>query len=540
MNPMIAKLLRDAQATGRGFVGNTLPNLAGGGVDLINAGLGLAGVPTSQAPVGGSEWIKRQLDAAGLRPQMTGDPLEELGGILGGGFAPGMARGLGRAAFRAEENARQPASASATALGRQAGAVGPVDRKTAQQILDAVREPDGGATIGLGGQSPAGGFAVATNPAKAMVRPADQLTVDDIAQWIDKQRGVLQTPDTHIGAWHSPDTKQVYIEPSTVVPNRNKAMALAEMVPNQKGKVGSQEAIFNLNDFKTESLKMPKLGARAQQLGNQIQSAPTQRRLDELFEQGMELNQKHFGGKDWWPMRGTEIEKTYGTRGAQQWADLFGITAPNASVPANIAMANRAMARSIRGEPYGKISLPSVNQTLENYGAGKYWDTNRMAGSPKITEMTQAPFYDAPVIDDLRIGQGIFGVNKLNRSEHAVVRDEMAGRAGKYNASTGNEMPTAEYLARIWQAVRPDAPVNQQAPMDNAFIQRMIRNSEKTPAALKKEFDAEGNIGKVYKQLFGRDIDRKLTFDEIRALMGRGAMWGVGGMAALPGREQTD
>ena len=125
MKPL-QKALSDAAAVGRGIRSHTVPNLLGGPVDLFALGLNAAGVPVGDQPVGGSRWIYERLKSMGMIPlDMTGEPLEQFGGMVGGLFAPSAMQGAGRAAFAAEQNARAPTPASSGPLGRQIGSVNP-------------------------------------------------------------------------------------------------------------------------------------------------------------------------------------------------------------------------------------------------------------------------------------------------------------------------------------------------------------------------------------------------------------------------------
>lgn len=135
------KLYSDAAAFGRGVRSNTVPMLLGGPVDLISTGLGAAGVNTGRAPVGGSAWITQQLRRAGMIPDdMTGDPMESFGGMVGGAVAPSAMNTAGRAAFAAEQNAVAPTPARSGPLGTQLGAVGP-KRRAIGNLFDNVDDP---------------------------------------------------------------------------------------------------------------------------------------------------------------------------------------------------------------------------------------------------------------------------------------------------------------------------------------------------------------------------------------------------------------
>lgn len=96
---------------------NMAAGAVSGPVDLIGSGLGMAGVNVGSAPVGGTEWMKRQ----GLMRDVQQGPARVLGetaGLLGPAlatqFAPQIARGL----LQVEANAMKPST-----LNKEAGAV---------------------------------------------------------------------------------------------------------------------------------------------------------------------------------------------------------------------------------------------------------------------------------------------------------------------------------------------------------------------------------------------------------------------------------
>jgi hypothetical protein len=143
MNELLAAFLQQAAAAGRGLRDDTVPMLAGSPVDLANMGLkgvdalrglmGGGGTPlSSEAPVGGSQWIGDKLTAAGIRPENTdtgnlAGP-RAIGGLLGGAAAVPVARAAPGILEALAENAAAPRPAFEGPLGSQIGAVNPRNR----------------------------------------------------------------------------------------------------------------------------------------------------------------------------------------------------------------------------------------------------------------------------------------------------------------------------------------------------------------------------------------------------------------------------
>ena len=76
LNKLLELLRSGAQGASNGIASNI-----SGNVDLLNSGLGLLGVPVSNAPVMGSQWMRDK--------GLTAEPQNRMAGLLGEGL--GMA-----------------------------------------------------------------------------------------------------------------------------------------------------------------------------------------------------------------------------------------------------------------------------------------------------------------------------------------------------------------------------------------------------------------------------------------------------------------
>lgn len=148
---------------------NMAASAVSGPVDLIGSGLGMAGVNVGAAPVGGTEWMKRQ----GLMRDVQQGPARVLGetaGLLGPAlatqFAPQIARGL----LQVEANAMKPRR-----LNKEAGVIAYRAGAKYGMTADA-----GGPTF----------FATTEEGAKPFARGGDVRAVDiDPKTVLDASRG---------------------------------------------------------------------------------------------------------------------------------------------------------------------------------------------------------------------------------------------------------------------------------------------------------------------------------------------------------------
>ena len=114
---------RDVAKNGRGLLqgaSNAVASNITGPVDLINAGMGLLGLPVSREPVGGEAWARKKglTAAAPGAAGLAGETLGLVGPMVVAGKAPQVAAGL----LKMADNAMAPSAANQAAR-NQLGAI---------------------------------------------------------------------------------------------------------------------------------------------------------------------------------------------------------------------------------------------------------------------------------------------------------------------------------------------------------------------------------------------------------------------------------
>lgn len=88
------------------------------------------------------------------------------------------------------------------------------------------------------------GYAVSEHPERSMTLSADKMNARDIDGWMRKNADILSDPAVHVGAWHDPNTNQVWLDVVHVFPNTSSGKAAA----TKAGKRSDQIAMFHLDD----------------------------------------------------------------------------------------------------------------------------------------------------------------------------------------------------------------------------------------------------------------------------------------------------
>lgn len=120
------------------------------------------------------------------------------------------------------------------------------------EMLRQSLPPDGGFTYDpVSGLSPKTGFAVSTHKDIELTVPAAEFHKQPfkiVAQYVKDNREMLAKDRKHLGVWRNPDNDVVYLDVSTVVPDRGRAMRMAVR--------HNQEAYFDfrlMRSFKTNT-----------------------------------------------------------------------------------------------------------------------------------------------------------------------------------------------------------------------------------------------------------------------------------------------
>lgn len=95
-------------------------------------------------------------------------------------------------------------------------------------MFDRISKPDGGFTYSpITRESPTSGYAVSPYPERSFAKPAADLTVDDMMDFVEKNADILGKEGHHIGGWHDPATGQAFLDVSIVSKDEAQAAQLA-------------------------------------------------------------------------------------------------------------------------------------------------------------------------------------------------------------------------------------------------------------------------------------------------------------------------
>lgn len=94
-----------------------------------------------------------------------------------------------------------------------------------EQVIDQLREPDGGWTVRLETlESPTSGFCYSPYPERGVViESTDLVEYELIEEFNDSNEDLLDREDHFVGAWHDPETGKIYLDVSVVVDDAKNA-----------------------------------------------------------------------------------------------------------------------------------------------------------------------------------------------------------------------------------------------------------------------------------------------------------------------------
>jgi hypothetical protein len=110
-------------------------------------------------------------------------------------------------------------------------------------LVDRLKKPDGGFTYQPFHEphEPSGGYAVSPYPERSKILPADKVTAEELWKYQMGNYDLLRDPGHHLGAWHDPESHNVYLDVSKVGPDEQEIAHI--------GRAANQKAIFDLNNF---------------------------------------------------------------------------------------------------------------------------------------------------------------------------------------------------------------------------------------------------------------------------------------------------
>lgn len=118
-------------------------------------------------------------------------------------------------------------------------------------IVQAVQAADGGFTYhAVTGTEPKTGYALSLHKDREQVLPVEDVHVKQVAEYVKKNRALLQQPDKYLGGWHNPNDGQVYLDVSTIVTTAAEA--------EQLGRTHGQLAYFDLAHGRSVDIALPR------------------------------------------------------------------------------------------------------------------------------------------------------------------------------------------------------------------------------------------------------------------------------------------
>jgi hypothetical protein len=123
---------------------------------------------------------------------------------------------------------------------------GAVLRKLAKAFTEQaekVRGPDSGFSWHPQTGEPSGGYIGSMWPERGQIIPPTKLTGPSLQKFYQKNRDLLDLPDHYLGAWHDPESGQIYVDVSKHGSDLND-IAMQARAANQK-------SIFDLGNFET-------------------------------------------------------------------------------------------------------------------------------------------------------------------------------------------------------------------------------------------------------------------------------------------------
>jgi len=310
---------------------------------LLGAGKLTALPNTARHALGGGAW--GGLAGGGYAPE--GETLKgvgygvPLGGILGGG----MYRG---GKFLADESHRIPEVTQSflpahLRLTPELYAIPPdLARKRAalpKTIVDKTLENKGYTVNLLSGEVPTSGLMVgkyANTDPRNLVITDEAFSQPHVRKFIESNLSAspkaFRSPDDYLGTWQ--DTSGTYLDVAKRFPEKNirGATIFGEKTGQLAGYnigAGKEFPIGNWSDF--------------------INSKEFADRVNKMQDVGAD----YLGGRPWWDMHGTSLERVYGSNedDLRRLAGYIASTAPTRTPQQNTLVASEYMRRNIKGEP---------------------------------------------------------------------------------------------------------------------------------------------------------------------------------------------
>lgn len=113
--------------------------------------------------------------------------------------------------------------------GWRAGSETPSASDKLHEMFDRITKPDGGFTYQpVTKEEPKDGFALSIYPDRSFAKPATALKYGDLTRFVKRNADKLKDYDHYVGAWHDPQSDQVFLDVSMVTHDPKQAATLAK------------------------------------------------------------------------------------------------------------------------------------------------------------------------------------------------------------------------------------------------------------------------------------------------------------------------
>lgn len=135
---------------------------------------------------------------------------------------------LGNTPVIALQSYINPAVFSDWRAAAEKGGTGAGPREHLHEMFKRITQPDGGFTYQpVSDNEPKAGYALSIYPDRSFAKPVDQLKFADLAKYVKANKDLFKQTDHYIGAWHDPESHQVFFDVSIVSDDERKAAELA-------------------------------------------------------------------------------------------------------------------------------------------------------------------------------------------------------------------------------------------------------------------------------------------------------------------------
>ena len=363
----------------------------------------------------------------------------------------------------------------------------------------------GGFSVNMAtGEVPKEGFMVGAFPGKESVM--DRLTKANLGKFTKTNRKVLENEDNFLGTWVDPNTGKTYIDVSKRFEDLRPAVKLGEKK--------NQLAIFDLAQMREI------VGGK---WDDWIQGPEFRSRLAQMHARGSTFMQNQTT-RDWWDIRNTVWQDTYGRDNLQKVSGYLASTSPNNKVRQNIRDATEYIRRELRGEHVLQPDFRGPGGAKMSMEAGKKKNLTRVRegrfseiSEDKVQSMYRAQIGDP---DAVVLDRHFARISEDPTALNPVFADRLPDRipAGAPYQLTATQVRNAAkqagstpavYSADVWAGIREEIKETGQL----FGVPRTLKESAEGSASMADQMST---------LLAERARDLGITAKEVMARLGNG------------------